>query len=91
MSGISHSGFTPEPTTPSPTSEESEVKLPDSDDDHSLHSNEDKNGPEKYKNEAYWQLPENVRHAIDLSKKKSLHTDFSIRLSSLNEKIGVYK
>ena len=29
-----------------------------------------------YRNAAYWSLPENVRHAIDLSKKKSKRSDF---------------
>lgn len=29
-----------------------------------------------YQNASYWALPENVRHAIDLSKKKSKHSDF---------------
>jgi hypothetical protein len=33
-------------------------------------------GRADYQDAAYWSLPENVRHAIDLSKKKSKHTDF---------------
>ena len=46
---------------------------------------------DNYKNKAYWSLPENVRNAIDLSKKKSKHSDFYSKLNSLNDKIGVYK
>ena len=46
---------------------------------------------EGYKNNAYWALPENVRHAIDLSKKKNKKSDFYSKLTSLNDKIGVYK
>jgi hypothetical protein len=49
------------------------------------------NQTEEYKNSAYWALPENVRHAIDLSKKKSKHSDFYNKLSELNDKIKVYK
>jgi len=44
-----------------------------------------------YQNAAYWSLPDNVRHAIDLSKHKSKHTDFYNALSNLNEKISLYK
>jgi hypothetical protein len=29
---------------------------------------------ESYKTQAYWALPENVRHAIDVSKKKAKHS-----------------
>jgi hypothetical protein len=47
--------------------------------------------PQNYKNKAYWALPENVRHAIDLSKKKSRHSDFYNRMAAVNEKIAVYK
>ena len=47
--------------------------------------------PEEYKNAAYWALPENVRHAIDLSKKKSKHSDFYNKMSDVMEKIQVYK
>ena len=57
---------------------------------HSDSSNENAQG-EEYKNKSYWSLPENVRHAIDLSKKKSKHSDFYSKLTSLNDKIGVYK
>lgn len=44
-----------------------------------------------YKNAAYWALPENVRHAIDISKKKSKHSAFYNRMNALNDKIAVYK
>ena len=33
-----------------------------------------------YRNKAYWQLPENVRNAIDLAKIKSQHSDFFYKL-----------
>jgi len=33
-----------------------------------------------YKNKAYWQLPENVRNAIDLAKIKSQHSEFYYKL-----------
>ena len=40
--------------------------------------------PEKrdqsYKNKAYWNLPENVRNAIDLAKMKSKHSEFYYKL-----------
>ena len=46
---------------------------------------------EEYKTEeAYLRLPENVRHAIDLSKKKSKHSEFYIKLNELTDKINVY-
>ena len=44
-----------------------------------------------YQNQQYWALPENVRHAIDLHKKKSKRTDFCNQLDILNEKINLYK
>lgn len=44
-----------------------------------------------YKNEAYWQLPENVRNAIDLAKMKSQHSEFYYRLQTLNDKILVFR
>jgi hypothetical protein len=46
---------------------------------------------ENYKNKAYWALPENVRHAIDISKKKSRHSAFYNRMNALTDKISVYK
>ena len=44
-----------------------------------------------YRNKSYWALPENVRHAIDISKKKSKHSEFYNKMTALNEKISVYK
>jgi len=35
---------------------------------------------ESYKNKAYWNLPENVRNAIDLAKMKSKHSEFYYKL-----------
>ena len=56
----------------------------------SLGSDSDNQDNEAYRNSKYWSLPENVRHAIDLTKKKQKHSDFYTRLRSLNEKISVY-
>ena len=33
-----------------------------------------------WRNAAYWRLPENVRHAIDVAKMKSKHSEFWYRL-----------
>ena len=44
-----------------------------------------------YQDATYWSLPENVRHAIDLSKKKTKHSDFYNQLQGLNDKINLYK
>ena len=79
---VSHSGLTPE------VSEESDKdrrKTP------SEYSSEEGQNLDQYKNKAYWALPENVRNAIDLSKKKSKHSDFYYKMASLNDKISVYK
>ena len=54
-------------------------------------SSEEGENLDGYKNKAYWALPENVRNAIDLSKKKSKHSDFYYKMASLNDKISVYK
>ena len=43
-----------------------------------------------WKNEQYWQLPENVRNAIDVAKMKKKHSDFYYRLRLLNDKIHIY-
>lgn len=81
----SHTGLTPVATT---ESAESELGMNSSDSDFYL----DEEVEDDYRDAAYWQLPENVRHAIDISKrKKSKHSDFFCRLRSLNDKIGVYK
>jgi hypothetical protein len=78
---MSHSGLTPE------VSEESVKKL----ETQSNYSSEEGQNLDGYKNEAYWALPENVRNAIDISKKKSKHSDFYYKMASLNDKISVYK
>ena len=54
-------------------------------------SEEDIEARNQYKTPAYWALPENVRHAIDVAREKSKHSDFYNRLRSLNDKISVYK
>lgn len=78
---ISPSGLTPE------KSEESVKKVSTP----SNSSSDEGENLDGYKNKAYWALPENVRNAIDLSKKKSKHSDFYYKMSSLNDKISVYK
>ena len=77
---VSHSGMTPVASEESVEEVTPEYKSDSSEDE-----------AEEYKNNSYWALPENVRHAIDLSKKKSRHSDFYSKLTSLNDKIGVYK
>ena len=77
---VSHSGLTP--VTTEESIEESESSHNDSEEAFDQGS---------YKDEAYWSLPENVRHAIDLTKRKNQHSDFYTRLTSLNDKIGVYQ
>ena len=44
-----------------------------------------------YKNKAYWNLPENVRNAIDLAKMKQKHSEFYYKLQTLNDKIYVFR
>ena len=44
-----------------------------------------------YKNKAYWNLPENVRNAIDLAKMKQKHSEFYYRLQAVNDKIYVFR
>ena len=39
----------------------------------------------------YWDLPESVRHAIDVAELKSQHTGFWRRLQTLNDKIYVFR
>lgn len=46
---------------------------------------------QSYKNEQYWQLPENVRNAIDVAKMKAKHSEFYYRLQTLNDKIFVFR
>lgn len=79
---ISRSGLTPEKSE-----EENVKKLPTP----PSSSSEEGENLDGYKNKAYWALPENVRNAIDLSKKKSKHSDFYYKMASLNDKIAVYK
>ena len=43
-----------------------------------------------WKNEQYYQLPENVRAAIDTAKMKQKHSDFYNRLRLLNDKIHIF-
>jgi hypothetical protein len=44
-----------------------------------------------WRNAAYWRLPENVRHAIDVAKMKSKHSEFFYKLQTLNDKIYIYR
>jgi len=46
---------------------------------------------ESYKTKAYWQLPENVRNAIDVAKMKAKHSEFYYRLQKLSDKILVFR
>ena len=81
---VSHTKLTPDASE----SEDSlDVVVSSSDDENHKNLKVD----QSYKDASYWKLPENVRHAIDLSKNKSNHTDFSMKLSALNDKITVYK
>jgi len=44
-----------------------------------------------WRNKAYWRLPENVRHAIDVAKMKSKHSEFWYKLETLNDKIYIFR
>ena len=44
-----------------------------------------------WRNKAYYQLPENVRRAIDIAEVKKKHTSFYYKLQSLNDKIFVFR
>ena len=44
-----------------------------------------------YRTEKFWKLPENVRNAIELSKRKESHSDFYSALSTLNERILIFR
>lgn len=46
---------------------------------------------ESWKNASYWKLPENVRSAIDIARKKAHHSDFYYRLEVLNDKLLVFQ
>jgi hypothetical protein len=47
--------------------------------------------PGHWKTKAYYNLPENVRNAIDIAKTKSKHSEFWYKLQTLNDKIFVYR
>ena len=57
--------------------------------------NEEENKPIKrdlsYRTEEFYKLPENVRNAIEISKKNEIHSDFYQALSNLNERILIFK
>ena len=44
----------------------------------------------EWKTEQYWQLPPNVRKAIDYAKQKKKHSDFYYKLRLLNDKIHIF-
>jgi len=44
-----------------------------------------------WRDENYWRLPENVRHAIDVAKMKSKHSEFWYKLQTLNDKIFIFR
>jgi len=46
---------------------------------------------EPWKDADYYRLPENVRHAIDVAKMKSAHSEFWYKLENLNEKLMIFK
>ena len=50
---------------------------------------DDKHAP--WKTKTYWALPENVRNAIDVAKKKSMHSEFWYKLENLNDKLMIFK
>jgi len=43
------------------------------------------------KDNDYFKLPENVRHAIEVGKMKAKHSEFYYKMKDLNTKIAVYK
>ena len=71
----SHTGMTPLPSTES--EESSDISVLSSEEEYKR----DKKNDFSYRDESYWKLPENVRHAVDLSQAKSPHTDFSMKLT----------
>ena len=44
-----------------------------------------------HKNKAYWALPENVRHALDIANNNKSNSDFYTQLCQMNDKIDIYK
>ena len=45
----------------------------------------------QFKNKEYYNLPENVRNAIDMAKLKNNKSEFYYKLSNLNEKILLFR
>jgi hypothetical protein len=64
---------------------------PDEDEEQPPEVDESCNDSGHWKTAAYWRLPENVRHAIDVAKLKSKHSEFYYRLETLNDKIFIYR
>ena len=54
-------------------------------DTNSISKDSEESEAERYKDKAYWQLPENVRIALDKSKEKNKHSEFYGRLISVND------
>ena len=52
---------------------------------------DDEHNKYAYRTESYWNLPENVRNAIDVAQMKAKHSDFYYRLQTLNDKILVFR
>ena len=46
---------------------------------------------DQWKTKKYWNLPENVRAAIDLSEMKRQHSQFWYKLQEVNDKIYVFR
>ena len=53
---------------------------------------DDKTQPQFWKKDSdFYQLPENVRHAIEVGKQKAKHSEFYYKMKDLNSKVQVYK
>ena len=50
----------------------------------------DSNSQYNWQNDQYWQLPENVRKAIDIAKLKRKNSEFYYKLKLLNDKIHIF-
>ena len=72
-------------------SEEDEESKSNDEDDEDNSQKQMKIIDESYKTKAYWQLPENVRNAIDVAKMKAKHSEFYYRLQRLSNKILVFR
>lgn len=46
--------------------------------------------PYDWKDKDYFNLPENVQHAIDVAFSKNKHSPFFYKLQGLNDKLYVY-